>query len=434
MSEKMQVYLSNEPAPAVWGEDALLSFAKEMVLIHAAADNLGKIQQAGRKLDAQGLRQLQLAGAGWELENSWALYQGLRGAKFKFELDSSVLDEAAQKALATRIAIVDWVCQVTNESGEELTPAHLASRAAEFIKQNAKNPAHVSYKLVSGSDLVEQGWNGIYTVGRGSVNKPVMLQLDFNPTGNSDAPVFACLVGKGITFDSGGYSLKPSNFMDAMKSDMGGAALITGGLALAMANGLSARVKLILCCAENMVSSNAYKLGDIITYKNGKTVEVLNTDAEGRLVLADGLLYAGQYNPQLLIDCATLTGAAKAALGNDYHALFSFDDALAARSQAAALAENEALWRLPLAEFHRKMLPSSFADLSNVCSGQYSPGASTAAAFLSYFVQDHQRGWLHFDCSGAYRKTPSDKWGVGATGMGVRTLARILLEEEEGHR
>ncbi|MGL5336771.1 MAG: aminopeptidase PepB, partial [Enterovibrio sp.] len=192
------------------------------------------------------------------------------------------------------------------------------------------------------------------------------------------------------------------------------------------------RVKLILCCAENMVSSNAYKLGDIITYKNGKTVEVLNTDAEGRLVLADGLLFAGEYKPKLTIDCATLTGAAKAALGNDYHALFSYDDALAARSQAAAQAENEALWRLPLEDFHRKMLPSSFADLSNVSSGQYSPGASTAAAFLSYFVENYQHGWLHFDCSGAYRKTSSDKWGVGATGMGVRTLARILLEEEKG--
>ncbi len=138
-----------------------------------------------------------------------------------------------------------------------------------------------------------------------------MLQLDYNPTGDENAPVFACLVGKGITFDSGGYSLKPSNMMSAMKADMGGSGMITGALGLAIMRGFNKRVKLILCCAENMVSGRALKLGDIITYKNGKTVEIMNTDAEGRLVLADGLIYASEQKPQLIIDCATLTGAAK---------------------------------------------------------------------------------------------------------------------------
>lgn len=156
-----------------------------------------------------------------------------------------------------------------------------------------------------------------------------MLRLDYNPTGNPDAPVFACLVGKGITFDSGGYSIKPSAGMAAMKADMGGAALVTGGLAMAIARGLNKRIKLVLCCAENMISGRAAKLGDVITYKNGKTVEILNTDAEGRLVLADGLIYASSQNPELIIDCATLTGAAKMAVGNDYHSLLTFDNSLA---------------------------------------------------------------------------------------------------------
>ena len=312
---------------------------------------------------------------------------------------------------------------------KEVGPQQLAVRAGEFIKSQAPFPEYVSYRIVSGADLLEQGWVGTHTVGRGSARKPAMLQLDFNPTGDANAPVFACIVGKGITFDSGGYSIKPSNFMDAMKADMGGAAMATGALGLAISQGLNKRVKLILCCAENMISSNAYKLGDIITYKNGVTVEVLNSDAEGRLVLADGLLYANEFKPQLMMDCATLTGAAKMALGNDYHALFSFDQSLATRCLAAAEQENEGMWQLPLAESHRTMLPSHFAELANVSGGQYVPGASTAAAFLSYFVDNYQEGWVHFDCSGAYRKSASDLWSVGATGMGVKSLARILLNE-----
>lgn len=219
--------------------------------------------------------------------------------------------------------------------------------------------------------------------------------------------------------------------MTAMKADMGGAGTITGGFALAILRGLNKRVKLILCCAENMVSGRALKLGDIITYKNGKTVEIMNTDAEGRLVLADGLIYASEQNPELIIDCATLTGAAKNALGNDYHAVMSFDDELTHQVLTNAQQEKEGLWPLPLADFHRGMLPSNFADLSNISTGDYSPGASTAAAFLSYFVTDYKKGWLHFDCAGTYRKSGTEKWAAGATGMGLRTLAKLLTSQAE---
>ena len=167
-----------------------------------------------------------------------------------------------------------------------------------------------------------------------------MLQLDFNPTNDPNAPVLACLVGKGITFDSGGYSIKPSDGMSTMRTDMGGAALLTGALGFAIAHGLNQRVKLYLCCAENLVSGNAFKLGDIITYKNGVTAEILNTDAEGRLVLADGLIEADSQNPQFIVDCATLTGAAKVAVGNDYHSVLSMDDALVNSLFQAAKEEN----------------------------------------------------------------------------------------------
>jgi len=155
----------------------------------------------------------------------------------------------------------------------------------------------------------------------------------------------------------------------------------------------------------------------------------MNTDAEGRLVLADGLIDASAKKPQIIIDCATLTGAAKTALGNDYHALFSFDDALAQSLLDSAAQENEPFWRLPLAEFHRSQLPSNFADISNVAGAAYTAGASTAAAFLSHFVENYQQGWLHIDCSATYRKSAVDQWSAGATGLGVRTLANLLLAQ-----
>lgn len=195
-----------------------------------------------------------------------------------------------------------------------------------------------------------------------------MLKLDFNPTGDENAPVLACLVGKGITFDTGGYSLKPSDGMSTMRTDMGGAALVSRALAFAISRGLNKRVKLYLCCAENMVSHNAFKLGDIITYRNGVTVEVLNTDAEGRLVLADGLIDASKQNPQFIIDAATLTGAAKVAVGNDYHSVLSMDDNLTNALFSSAKDENEPFWRLPFEELHRGQISSSFADIANIGS------------------------------------------------------------------
>ncbi|GLQ74911.1 aminopeptidase PepB [Vibrio penaeicida] len=428
MSTQMPVFISSQAALPQWGENAILSFTEQGTTIHHTDGELvDVIQRAGRKLDGQGIKSVFLQGEGWDIESIWAFYQGYRGPKNTNSVEWVDLEESAQHELDSRIKAGNWVRDIINKSAEEVAPRQLATMAGEFIKSLA--PEHVTYRIVKDKDLLTEGWEGIYAVGRGSERTSAMLQLDFNPTGDENAPVFACLVGKGITFDSGGYSIKPSGFMDAMKADMGGSGTITGGLGLAILRGLNKRVKLILCCAENMISGRAFKLGDIITYKNGKTVEIMNTDAEGRLVLADGLLYASEQNPELIIDCATLTGAAKNALGNDYHALLSFDQQLSSKAVGYAAEEREGLWPLPLADFHRSMLPSNFADLSNISSGHYSPGASTAAAFLSYFVNDYKKGWLHFDCAGTYRKSASDKWSAGATGMGVRTLARILTEQ-----
>ncbi len=428
MSSLMNITLTKENAAPQWGENAILSFNDQGAAIHLnESHDLGAIQKAARKLDGQGIREVHLTGENWDLESVWAFYQGYRSPKKHGTVTWDELEESAQAELLARIKAGDWTRDIINKTAEEVAPRQLATMAGEFIKSLA--PEHVTYRIVKDKDLLTEGWEGIYAVGRGSERTSAMLQLDYNPTGDADAPVFACLVGKGITFDSGGYSLKPSNFMTAMKADMGGSATITGGFALSIMRGLNKRVKLILCCAENMVSGRALKLGDIITYKNGKTVEIMNTDAEGRLVLADGLMYASEQNPELIIDCATLTGAAKNALGNDYHALMSFDDALANEALESAASEKEGMWRLPLADFHRGMLPSNFADLSNIGSGDYSPGASTAAAFLSYFVDGYKQNWMHVDCAATYRKSATDKWSAGATGVGIRTLANILQKK-----
>ncbi|WP_318507502.1 aminopeptidase PepB [Photobacterium leiognathi] len=427
MSTIMAVSLSQQAADAQWGNNALVSFGPEGAVLHLTEnDTLGNLQRAARKLDAQGIKQVALSGEGWDLENVWAFIQGHRNSKPGNTVTWPALSDSDEAELAARLKATEWVREIINQPADVVRPSQLAARAGEFIKSLA--PEHVTYKIIKGNDLLDEGWNGIHAVGRGSDHRPAMLRLDYNPTGDTDAPVFACLVGKGITFDSGGYSIKPSGGMTAMKADMGGAALATGGLALAMARGLNKRIKLVLCCAENMISGRALKLGDIIKYKNGTTVEILNTDAEGRIVLADGLIYANSQNPEIVIDCATLTGAAKMALGNDYHALLSFDAELSHQALTAAAEENEGMWPLPLADMHRNMLPSNFADLANISSGEFMPGASTAAAFLSYFVDDYKKGWMHIDASGTFRKSANDQWSAGATGMGVRTLANILTK------
>lgn len=426
-TDAMHIFLSSQPADARWGDNALLSTRNEGMTIHAGT--LVSIQRAARRIDGQGIKKVKLAGEGWDLENSWAFWQGFRGPKGQRSVEWAELEQADREELESRLTIIDWVRDTINMPAEDLGPETLAHRAVDLLCQYGGE--HVTYRITKGEDLREQNYAGLHIVGRGSERPPVLLVLDYNPTGDENAPVYACLVGKGITFDTGGYSLKPSASMDSMKSDMGGAATVTGALALAAARGLTQRVKLYLCCADNMVSGNAFKLGDIIHYRNGKTVEVMNTDAEGRLVLADGLIDASEQQPQLLIDCATLTGAAKTALGNDYHALFSFDDALAADLLASAGQEQEPFWRLPLAEFHRSQLPSNFADLNNVAGPSYTAGASTAAAFLSHFVQNYRQGWLHIDCSATYRKGAVDQWSAGATGLGVRTLANLLLSKAQ---
>lgn len=429
----MQVSISYDKAAAQWGKNALLSFSNDQAWLHINTKNdRTLIQKGARKLRGQGIKEVELIGNDWDLENCWAFYQGFYTAKQDYTLEFPHLDDEPQAELLARIQCGDFVREIINLPASVVTPEGLAQRAAEFICEQAAEYAEqsaVNFEVISGEALEKQGYHGIWQVGKGSQNAPALLKLDYNPTSDPNAPVLACLVGKGITFDSGGYSLKPSEAMSSMRTDMGGAALLTGALGMAIAGGLNQRVKLYLCCAENMVSGGALKLGDIIRYRNGVTAEVLNTDAEGRLVLADGLIEASEQNPQLIIDCATLTGAAKIAVGNDYHSVLSLDDQLVADLFAAAKTCGEPFWRLPFEEFHREQISSSFADIANIGSVPVGAGASTATAFLSYFVKNYQQNWLHIDCSATYRKSASDLWATGATGIGLQTLANLLLNK-----
>jgi leucyl aminopeptidase len=232
------------------------------------------------------------------------------------------------------------------------------------------------------------------------------------------------LVGKGITFDSGGLSIKPTEGMISMKGDMGGAAAIVGALSAARDLGVKVRVRAFLPLTDNMLGGDAQRVGDIIKYKNGTTVEVLNTDAEGRLILADGLIAASREKPAAIVDLATLTGAQVVALGNKVAAVLGNHDGWTEQVRNAGNAAGEPIWPLPLWDAYKRDLNSAVADMKNI--GSRSAGTIVAALFLKAFVPDGQP-WAHLDIAGpAFNKGgPAGYWTSGATGYGVTTLVEL---------
>ncbi|GAB2905905.1 aminopeptidase PepB [Rheinheimera gaetbuli] len=429
MTDVVQITLQAAAAEEKWGK-ALFTPTRNGYQIHLNTnDTQRSVQRAARSLDSLGLTQVELSGEHWTLPLQWAFYQGYCSAKkpggVSFCGDAATLTELTQLERC-----FSWAKDLVNQTPDQLYPQALAQHAVAFINSVAA-PGSVTSKILLDDALLSAGWHGLHAVGRGSDRKPAMLVLDYNPSGNDDAPVAAALVGKGITFDSGGYSIKATEGMLGMKCDMGGAATVTAALALAILQGLNKRVQLILCCAENLISGHAYKLGDIITYKNGITVEVVNTDAEGRLVLADGLMCAAETGAGLIIDAATLTGAAMIAVGAEYNALFALDKPLAQKALAYAEQVEEPTWQLPLELWHQQQCPSPFADTANSkpVKGGGAGGASNAAGFLSRFVPKNGAGWLHFDLAAAYNSSNTAYWAAGATGQGIRTICATLLGE-----
>ncbi|WP_299804291.1 aminopeptidase PepB [uncultured Shewanella sp.] len=423
MTDFMKVTLTNEPAAAHWGR-ADVTFQGELASIHMIeGDALLHVQQAARKLEQQGVTKVALAGELWSLDLQWAFAQG-----FATALTTPIIewtgDGATQALLASRLESATFARHLINETPENLSPVALATQAAKWLSDIGGDK--VSYRIIEGEALLTEKWIGIHAVGRGSERPPALLELDFNPLA-SDADVSVALVGKGITFDSGGYSIKGSEGMLGMKCDMGGAATVTAALGLAMKSGLNKRVKLFLCCAENLISGHAYKLGDILKYKNGVTVEVVNTDAEGRLVLADGLQAASETGAPVIIDAATLTGAAVMAVGTNYNAIFSPKPEMLALAQQKAMAVGERVWPLPLDPWHKDNCPSAYADTANSrpMKGGGAGGASNAAGFLWRFVAP-EANWLHIDLASAFSDSGDHLWAPGATTHGVLTIAGLL--------
>ncbi|WP_144393107.1 aminopeptidase PepB [Pleionea sediminis] len=429
MANVLTVKLSSQPASGVWNEKANISFEGDSVTVHLnGVMDVEQIQSASRQLLALGFRSFQLSGDDWGFEKQFAFAQGVYSPKGIPEVQYHSLSDEENKDLQNLIKISYWTRQQVNRTPEEMSPQVLAQDTADFIASFA--PENVSFRTIEGEELLDHELVGIHGVGRGSVRPPVLLELDFCPDGWGDAAPIAALVGKGITFDSGGYSIKQSESMLHMKADMGGAATVAGALALAISRGLNKRVKLYLCCAENLISGHAYKLGDVLTYKNGLSVEIVNTDAEGRLVLADGLILASESGAELILDAATLTGAAVTALGEHYNAVFSFDKQLSDEILGFSKAENENHWPLPLEPFHAALAPSNYADTANSrpIKGGGPGGASNAAGFLSRFVAKGRR-WAHFDLAACMLGSDSGYLSAGGTGKGIRTIARTLLEE-----
>jgi leucyl aminopeptidase len=327
----------------------------------------------------------------------------------------------AEDALRRAEVLADSVTLVrdlVNTPPSDLSPEVLAETAEHVAGETG-----LGVQVLDEKALVEGGYGGIVGVGQGSVNPPRLVRLDYR---HPEAAHTVALVGKGITFDSGGLSLKPADSMDWMKSDMGGAAAVLGALR-AIAR-LKPKVNVVgyLAIAENMPSGTAQRPSDVLTVYGGKTVEVLNTDAEGRLVMADAIVRSGEDDPDLIIDVATLTGAQLVALGTRTAGVMANDDAVRDRVVAAAGKAGEAAWPMPLPEELRKGLDSTVADIANV-SGERWGGMLTAGVFLREFVPDGVR-WAHLDIAGpAFHKgEPYGYTPKGGTGAAVRTLVQIV--------
>ena len=332
-------------------------------------------------------------------------------------------DQAALQKALDEARIVgesqNFTRDLVNEPSNRMTPTILAERAKRMAQE-------VGLKCeVYGADKIKELKMGAFWgVAQGSDEPPALIVMRYEPAGAPDKPVLG-LVGKGITFDTGGISIKPSDGMEKMKYDMAGGATMIGAMrAIAL---LKPKVKVIgiVCATENMPSGKAQKPGDIQTAMSGKTIEIINTDAEGRLVLADGLCYARQLGCTHLVDAATLTGAVVVALGYYNAGVFSNDDALYERFNKALAKSGEKMWRLPVTDEYLDQTRSSIADLMNT-GGRWG-GASTAAAFLKEFAEDTP--WIHLDIAGTAWMEDQKPWiAKGPSGIAVRSLVEFVRD------
>ncbi len=331
---------------------------------------------------------------------------------------SKKLTPTESKALALGLDVAAAVCiarDAVNEPPNELTPVELANRAQQVARKGG-----LKISVLNKAQIKKAGMKLHYAVGQGSANEPRFVHMTHAPAKAKRRIVF---VGKGLTFDSGGLCIKPAAGMGEMKSDMGGAAAVLGLMAAVAAVKPQVEVHGIISAAENMPDGAAYRPGDVFGSLDGKTVEIVNTDAEGRLVLADALAYARQLEPDLIIEASTLTGACVVALGKLYSAFYSTDEKFARHFQDSATAAGELFWRMPLAAELRDQLKSDIADLKH--TGERWGGSITAALFLKEFVGEVP--FIHCDVAGAVlADRPRGMYPKGGTGHPVLTFLRFL--------
>ena len=319
---------------------------------------------------------------------------------------------ATGRAIAAGVSLAR---DLGNLPGNVCTPSYLADQAKALATRHRK----VTFKALDETRMKRMGMGSLLSVARGSREPPRLIVLEFRGAARTAAPIV--LVGKGVTFDSGGISIKPSATMDEMKFDMCGAASVIGAMEACAMLELPLNVVALAPATENLPDGNASKPGDIVTTMDGKTVEILNTDAEGRLILCDTLTYAKRYKPDVVIDLATLTGACVIALGAHASGLFSNHQPLADALLAAGERAGDRAWQMPLWDEYAEQLKSNFADVANI--GGREAGAVTAASFLSGFVSEQR--WAHLDIAGTAWRSGKEK---GATGRPVNLLCQYLLD------
>ncbi|MFM7029100.1 MAG: leucyl aminopeptidase [Chakrabartia sp.] len=424
---------------------------QRLVLVGTGGESLAEMEKAGAAASARLLTSgetsaaLDLAAAGRPISakqaahfaagallRSWRhdQYRTRLAAAKKPSLAELVMvsaPEGIEAAWAEQSAIIDGVAltrTLVTEPANILYPETFVARCAHL------KDLGVEIEVLGEAEMRAAGMGALLGVAQGSIREPKLLVMRWDGTkGAVEKPVV--FVGKGVTFDTGGISLKPPAGMEDMKWDMGGAGAVAGAM-LALA-GRKAKAHVVGICGlvENMPDGGAQRPGDVVTSMSGQTIEVINTDAEGRLVLCDAMTWVQQrFKPEIMVDLATLTGAMIISLGHEYGGLFANDDDLAAKLSAAGQSVGDKLWRFPIGAAYDKLIDSPIADMKNV--GPREGGSITAAQFLQRFVDDGVK-WAHLDIAGmVWAAKPGTLWDKGATGFGVRLLDRFVADNFEG--
>jgi len=410
-----------------------------------ADDRTSGLERAGAALVAKYLTSgeteltLDFTGAGLDASAAAALLLGARLRAWRHDAYRTTLtDEQKRSLIAIHVVgapegtAAAWELEAAVAEGVELTRTLVVEPANVIYPETfvdrvreALAGTGVELRVLGQAEMAKLGMGALLGVSQGSAREPQLLSMVWN--GGAPGAKPTAFVGKGVTFDTGGISIKPAAGMEDMKWDMGGAGAVAGTMLALARRKAKANVVGICGLVENMPDANAQRPGDVVTSMSGKTIEVINTDAEGRLVLCDALTWVQrEYSPTAVVDLATLTGAIIAALAHEYAGLFSNDDKLAEQLTAAGTASGDRLWRFPLGPAYNKMIDSPIADMKNT-GGRYG-GSITAAQFLQRFIENGTP-WAHLDIAGmVWADKPGATWDKGATGYGVRLLDRYVRD------